>query len=410
MKILLSICYLVHRSGAELFVRDLALSLNAMGHSVIVFAPVLGEMVEELRRCCIACVADLENVTAAPDIIIGSTQHETAICLAHFAGIPAISICHDRTAVHGRPPAFSRIRRHVAVDANCFERLVFEHGIAESAVMIIQNGVDLDRFRPRPPLPERPARAAIFSNYATLGRDTEAVARACGERGIRLDVIGAGSGNQSPDPAAVLSGYDVVFAKARCAMEAMAVGCAVLLLNEGLGMAGMVTPENMVEWHRWNFGRRLLQKPIETEPVLGALDDYSPAAAAAVSRYVRANGSLESMAAAFSHLAGAVVAEEASRPASGAQVENREFARYVRDVMRPPGPSSVPVQIGLLLAELEQERRLRTDAIEHERCAREAVLAEIDCLNGRWALVQRSISWRITAPLRWAAGRYRRRG
>jgi glycosyltransferase involved in cell wall biosynthesis len=409
MKILLSICYLVHRSGAELFVRDLALSLNALGHSVVVFAPVMGEMVEELRLRCIACVTDLKNVAAAPDVIIGSTQHETAICLAHFAGIPAVSICHDRTAAHGQPPLFSRIRRHVAVDANCRERLVFEHGIAESSVVIIQNGVDVNRFRPRPPLPERPVRAAIFSNYATRSRDTEAVARACAELGISLDVIGEGSGNQSKEPAAVLGGYDLVFAKARCAMEAMAVGCAVILLNEGMGLAGMVTPDNVRAWQRWNFGRRLLQRPIEAGSVREAISGYAPAAAAAVSEYLRSNASLEKTAAAFSRLAETVVAEETGRPAVEAHQENREFARYVLDVMRPPGPASVPVHVGLLLAELAQERRLRADLIEHERGARETMRAELDGMNERWALVQRSVSWRITAPLRWVAGRLRKR-
>jgi len=424
MKILLSMCCLAHRSGAELFVRDLALSLNTMGHSVVVFAPVMGEMVEELRLRCIACVTDLENVTVAPDIIIGSTQHETAICLAQFAGVPAISICHDRTAAHGQPPRFSRVRRHVAVDENCFERLVFEHGIAERDVMIIQNGVDLNRFRPRPPLPERPARAAIFSNYATRSRETGAVARACTELGIHLDVIGAGSGNQSREPGAVLADYDLVFAKARCAMEALAVGCAVILLNEGMGMAGLVTPDNMVAWQRWNFGRRLLQKPIETGAVRDAIGAYSRTAAAAASEYLRSTASLERTAAAFSSLAEAIIAAEAERPAVGAQQEHREFARYVRDVMRPPGPDSVPVHVGYLLAELEQERRLRADVVEHEYSAREALLAELererganralraelDCMNGWWAVAQRSVSWRVTAPLRAAARLFRNQG
>lgn len=391
-----------------MFVRDLALSLSAMGHSVVVFAPVMGGMVEELRLRCIACVTDLESVAAAPDVIIGSTQHETALCLAHFTGVPAISVCHDRTAPHGRPPLFSRVRRFVAVDANCLERLVFEHGIAESSVAIIQNGVDLDRFRPRPPLPERPARAAIFSNYATWSRDTEAVAGVCAEMGVRLDVIGAGVDSQSREPAAVLSDYDLVFAKARCAMEAMAVGCAVILLNEGMGMAGLVTPDTMVEWHRWNFGRRLLQQPIEAWRLREAIAGYSRTSAAVVSRYLRSSGSLQQMATAFLRLAEAVVAEEADRPAVEAQVENREFARYVRDIMQPPGPASVPVYAGLLLAELEQERRLRAEVVEHERGAREALLEQIGILERRWALVQRSVSWRMTAPLRRFAVRFRR--
>src|SRR6185436_6311 len=96
---------------------------------------------------------------------------------AQFPGVPAISICHDRVSEHGRPPRFSRIGAYVAVDANCAERLTMEHGIQQ--VSVIQNGVDLRRFKPRSPLPEQPRSAAIFSNYATLGTETEAVRRAC---------------------------------------------------------------------------------------------------------------------------------------------------------------------------------------------------------------------------------------
>jgi len=284
---------------------------------------------------------------------------------------------------------------------------VFEHGIPEGSVAIIQNGVDLNRFRQRPPLPDRPVRAAIFSNYATRSRDTEIVADACAELGIRLDVIGAGVGNQSRDPALVLPDYDLVFAKARCAMEAMAVGCAVILLNEGLGLAGLVTAGNVREWHQWNFGRRLLQLPIETAAIRDAISRYRPDDAAAVSRYLRTNGSLEQMAVAFSLLAEAVLAEAAAEPAVDAQQENREFARYVREVMRPPGPASVPVHIGMLLAELDQERRLRTESIAFERTTRETLLRDTAVLSERWRLVQQSLSWRVTAPLRWLGARFR---
>jgi glycosyltransferase involved in cell wall biosynthesis len=407
MKILLSVCYLLRRSGAELFVRDLALAFTARGHSVVVYAPVMGDMVEELRLRCVACVTDLASVTDAPQIIIGSTQHETVSCLAQFPDTPAISICHDRTAAHGQPPLFSRVCRHVAVDANCRERLVFEHGIPESAVAVIHNGVDLDRFRPRPPLPERPTRAAIFSNYATRSRDTEVVADACAQLGIRLEVIGAGVDNQAPEPALLLPGYDLVFAKARCAMEAMAVGCAVVLLNEGMGLAGLVTPGNVREWHRWNFGRRLLQQPIEAAAVREAIARYRPDDAAAVSSYLRSSGSLAQMADAFETLAETVVAEAAALAPRDPREEQREFARFAQELLRPPGPASVPVQIGLLLAELEQERRLRTASAEQERAAREAQARELALLCERWRLVQRSLSWRITAPLRWVGARFR---
>lgn len=437
MRILLGMCYMTSRTGAELFVRDLALSLNRMGHTVIVFAPIMGDMVEELRANSIACVTDLDCVATAPDILIGNTQIETVLCLAKFPGVPAISICHDRVAQHGQPPMFTRVRAYVAVDANCEERLLLEHGIPPDKVRVIQNGVDLHRFRPRPPLPERPGKAAIFSNYATHRNETESVREACAEEGIELDVIGSNSGSQAKSPEDILSKYDLVFAKARCAMEAMAVGCAVIVLNEGFGMAGMVNSGNVAEWRRWNFGRRLLlRNPIQTDRVRTAIREYSAEDADRVSDYLRTHGSLAATATALENLAMEVLrGEKDSAPVSPA-IENAEFARFAFEFLRPPGPSQVAVQVGMLLQQVQQAtqshglaleenaalrrqirqsdhelqaergetqqlRRLNLQLTQSEQCARQ----EIAGLRRRLDAILASGSWRVTAPLRWLLGK-----
>lgn len=406
MKVLLGICIMATRSGAELFVRDLALGLNRRGHSVVVYAPIIGDMVEELREQSIACVSDLESVTVPPDIIIGNTQIETVLCLAHFPGAPAISICHDRVHEHGRPPRFSRIGAYVAVDANCAERLTVEHGIPPTQIHIIQNGVDLRRFRPRLPLPERPRAAAIFSNYATHGVETELVRRACAAEGVALDVIGMGAGNQSTAPEEILHRYDLVFAKARCAMEAMAVGCAVIVLNESLGMAGMVTSAYVADWRLWNFGRRLLVRhPIDEARVRDAIQSYSSADAALVSSYIRTHASLEATIEALEKLALQVLQAEAE-PIP--QRELQEFARYVHDFLLAPAATRVAHQVGMVQQEalrIEQEaeqavQRQRKHAEEVEKAlliARQKLARSREKL----AAVRATYSWRVTWPLRW---------
>lgn len=389
MRVLIGMSVMAHRTGAELFVRDLALSLNSRGHSVIVYAPIMGEMVEELRWRSIACVTDLAMVGSAPDVIMGNTQMETVACLARFPQVPAISICHDRTAPHGKPPRFSRIRRYVAVDANCWERLVLEEGIPEESVQIIQNGVDLLRFRPRSRLPGKPSKAAIFSNYATASAETAAAREACRARGIDLSIIGAGTGNQARLPEEVLPEYDLVFAKARCAMEAMAVGCAVVLFNEGMGMGDLVTPENMAEWHRWNFGRKLLQLPINAARIGRAIDSYSAAGGEDVSRYVRQHASLAVMTDAFEQLAASIVAREPDREKVAAEQESGEFAEFVCSVLKPPGPAMVAIQVGMLLERVEErEQQLRR------------VNQRLMAVEHQLAAVHASRSWRLTEPVR----------
>jgi hypothetical protein len=406
MKVLLGICIMATRSGAELFVRDLALGLNRRGHSVVVYAPIIGDMVEELREQSIACVSDLESVTVPPDIIIGNTQIETVLCLAHFPGVPAISICHDRVHEHGRPPRFFRIGAYVAVDANCAERLTVEHGIPPTQIHIIQNGVDLRRFRPRLPLPERPRAAAIFSNYATHGVETELVRRACAAEGVALDVIGMGAGNQSTAPEEILHRYDLVFAKARCAMEAMAVGCAVIVLNESLGMAGMVTSANVADWRLWNFGRRLLVRhPIDEARVRDAIQSYSSADAALVSSYIRAHASLEATIEALEKLALEVLQAEAE-PIP--QRELREFARYVHDFLLAPATTRVAHQVGMmqqeaLRIEQEAEHALQRQRKHAEELEKALLIARQKLARSRekLAAVRATYSWRVTWPLRW---------
>ena len=428
MRILLTIGFLNYRSGAELFVRDLAIGLQQRGHSVIVFSPHVGDIGDELRAECVSCVSALDLIAQSPEIIIGNTQHETVQALAQFPGVPAISICHDRIHPHGSPPHFSRIRRYVAVDANTRERLLFENGIAEDSIRMIQNGVDTRRFPARAPLPERPHRAAIFSNYATWGPETEAIRAACQERGIALDVIGKESGNQSREPAEVLPYYDIVFAKARCALEAMAVGCAVILVNEGMGMGSMVHSSRLAFLRQWNFGRRLLLNPITSAAVGEQIDRYDAADAQLICGTIRSGATLDFMVAAFSALAQEVVDEHASAHAMPPPPEQewREFARYTRD-MQVLGFIDQSRGEQLRLAErrfaersAEAEQRIAalqaTFAQQEQSLAQKVQSLELDAASEKarcsslqdqhatalkhMEALRSSLSWRLTHPLR----------
>jgi glycosyltransferase involved in cell wall biosynthesis len=407
VNILLAVCSMSYRSGAELFVHDLALALHQRGHSVAIHAPIMGDMADGLRQRCIACVPDLQQLAQAPDLIIGNTRDETVACLARFLGVPAISICHDRTASHGQPPRFTRVRRYAAVDANCAERLSMESGIPPAEIAIASNGVDLQRFRPRGPLPDRPRRAAIFSNYATDSVDTRAIRSACESLGLSLEVIGQGVGRQAAQPEALLGAFDLVFAKARCAMEAMAVGCAVVLLNEGMGLAGLVTADKAREWHRWNFGRRLMQVPIDSEAVRREVLRYDAADAARVSDYVRTHVSLQATTDAIEALAHQVVQAEPGCPAIDPTAELREFARHVADNLMPFGTPQVAVQTGLLLARVRELEARLMYAPAHEAPTTEGPATadrvahlerQIQALHGSW-------SWRLTTPVRWLGAR-----
>src|SRR5262249_33300266 len=153
----------------------------------------------------------------------------TMSVLLRFPGVPAVFVCHSRGFWADAPPVFPRIRRFVAVDDLCRERLRSEHAIPERLVRVVPNSVDLDRFKPRGPLPDCPRRALLFSNSANGHTPLPVVREACARLGLALEVIGSGVNNVCEHPETVLGGFDIVFAKAKCALEAMAVGAAVVL-------------------------------------------------------------------------------------------------------------------------------------------------------------------------------------
>jgi hypothetical protein len=328
LRVLITNFSLIAWSGTETYVRDLALALLRRGHAPVVYCPNQGAVAEALRAATVPVIDTLEALGEAPDVIHAHHHPETMTALLHFPGVPALFVCHGRLAWHDAPPHFPRIRRYVAVDDTCRERFLYEHGIPPERVAVVLNAVDLSRFPPRGSLPERPRRALLFSHYASEQTHLPAVREACARAGLSLDVMGLGVGNICSRPEAVLGEYDLVFAKARCAVEALAVGAAVVLCDSS-GVGGMVTRATVARWRRFNLGCRLLQQPVTPDVLLREIGRYDRADAAEVSRYVRAEAGLEPMVESLLPLYREVIAEQ-RQTASDPQEEARAAAAYLR--------------------------------------------------------------------------------
>ncbi len=286
---------LSNRTGTEIVIRDLARAFRAAGHFPMVYAPVLGAVAEEIAGSGIPVVSNLKALPWRPDVIHGHHHLETIEAVQGFPGVPALFVCHDRIAWHDEPPLHPQIFQYVAVDENCRERLAEQSGLAKDRVAVILNAVDESRFLPRPPLPERPRRALVFSNYAGRGTHLEAVSAACRQIGAALDVAGSGAGNQTDAPEALLGRYDLVFAKGRCALEALSVGCSVVLCDTR-GLGPLVTSSEVATLRPWNFGMRLLRLPLEPAEIVRQIERYDPQDAAKVCAYIRCRAKLSSAA------------------------------------------------------------------------------------------------------------------
>lgn len=292
MRVLLTNNTLGLRAGSELWVRDVAIELLARGHQPVAYSRRLGIVAEELRAATVPVVDDLARVAAPPDLIHGHHHLETMSAMLHFPGVPAISFCHGWLPAEEAPPRFPRIRRYVAVDDLVRERLLLECGIPEERIAVLRNFVDFGRFRPRSPLPARPARALVFSNQAREHGYVATVRAACAAAGVALDVIGFAAGNVVVRPEEVLGDYDVVFAKGRAALEAAAVGAAVVLCD-GAGLGPLVTAEALPRIRALNFGVRLLDHPFTVEAVAERLAAYDAGDARRIQDAVRAEAGLD---------------------------------------------------------------------------------------------------------------------
>jgi hypothetical protein len=221
------------------------------------------------------------------------------------------------------------IRRYFGVSELCVKRLL-ALGAPPAATAVRPNFVDLRKFTPRSPLPLKPTRALIFNNYTTTQTNLPAIREATERAGIPLDVIGRGVGLVTEHPENVLAAYDLVFAVGKAALEAMAVGAAVVLCDKP-GLGPMVTSSDFAALRSRNFGLAALTNPVTIDGIERAMSGYDPIDAARVRDLVRANCGLERAAAELVDVYEQVIAEaDASRAAAA-------ISATAGRLPRPPG-------------------------------------------------------------------------
>ena len=298
LTILFTNIWLTHRSGTETVVRDLSVGMLGRGHRPIVYSPELGEAAQEMVSKGIVVIDDLRKLAEAPDIL---HAHHTIPCgeaLIRFPHLPAIYVCHAFTYWMDKPVRFPQVAVYAAVDEACRDYLVQAEGIDPAHVVLIPNSVDLNRVPQRPnPLSSRPKRAIAFGKAAGVAE----LQMACEQRGIAFETIGYAEDRVLAHPERELVNADLVFGSARCALEALCCGCAVVVCDPR-GMAGSVTSDNFVAMRARNFGVRTLVNPISIERILRAIDQYDAIDAAAVAQRARREADLEIQLDAFEGL------------------------------------------------------------------------------------------------------------
>jgi hypothetical protein len=323
LRVLITNATLSPRSGTVVYVRDLAMELQRRGHAPSVFSSTAGDVADELRDAGIP-VSDRSGALPAPDVIHGHHYAPTLLAVRRWRSASAIHVCHDHRLPQDRTPLHPRIRRHFGVSRLAVARLIAE-GVPRSSAALLPNFVDTRKLVPRAPLPDRPRRALAFSNSAH--RHSIAKLRAsCQEAAIELDVVGPGLELSVADPDALLAEYDVVFAKGRAALGAMAVGNAVIACDYDR-IGSMITTANFEELRQANFGFGAMREALDREGVLGEIARYDALDAARVRDRVRERADLATAVDELLEIYAAVLQDASTAPSSP---EPRQSLRALR--------------------------------------------------------------------------------
>lgn len=347
LNVLLTIQTMEGPAGGSLYVRDFARELARLGHRPSVYCRRLGTPANELLSAGIPVIDSVDKLTP-PDIIHGNSPIETVAALLRFPQTPALFVCHG-WGPDAMAPRLPGIVRYLAVSEHARDALLSWFGVPEHMIILHQNPVDLERFPRRIPLPAAPQRALVFSNTLTELNHLPAIQEACAEAGLSLDTVGLGTGTARSDPETILGEYDVVFAKGRAALEALATGCAVILADIS-GFGEMVTTENYDLLRLRNFGLRTFVLPPVKETILSQLKRYDPEDAAKVTEHVRRSEGLRAATLALVEIYEAAIKEFRQSPPPDWDATRIAAARFLDQI----APTSNTFHLAQQLAPLEQ--------------------------------------------------------
>lgn len=286
MRVLITNTVLGTRGGSESFVRDLARGLQNLGHSVLAYGSDVQQQERLLESDLVPVATDLEHLPFMPDVIHGQHHLDAMTALTALPGVPALFHCHGavwREAV----PRHPRIHRYLTVSRTLAERIAIESCIPPADITVLPNAVDMARFATIRTPRSRPARALFYNrrhgeDSATLAAIRDAAAR----HGLTLDCAGIPIGPEVLRPEAVLPTYDVVFASGVSAIEALACGCAVVVLGR-TSCGELVRPDNVDRYRQVNFSIAVNSPPPSADKIAAELDLYSASDGEALTARVR---------------------------------------------------------------------------------------------------------------------------
>jgi hypothetical protein len=326
MKVLMTQRALIEWAGTEMFTIEVANELAKRGHEVAVFSPRVGPPASLMNTSGVWVKSRLSELPWAPDVIHGQHHLQAMAALSYFVDAAAIYYSHGVFPWPEQAPVHPRIYKHVVMCLAMAPGLETNGGIPRDRVIAIPNFVNTRRFSEVRKPPSRPATALLYGGSGFAVDELLTLQRACKAHGISLEKIGYGYGNPRERPEAFLPHFDLVFAIGRCALEALACGCAVIPIIPGQA-GSLLTSANFDDYAFSNLSPRYFSsgREVGMHWLAAELASYSPERAAELTSHVRSARTLPSAVDLIEKVYRDAVDEHERQPAH----EEREFAPYL---------------------------------------------------------------------------------
>ena len=276
MRILMTQRELSNVAGSEMVTVEAAKALAARGHEITVYSPKIGDIAKVLLPSGVQTARELRDVPWTPDLIHGQHHLPAMAAIARFPLASAIYYCHGTQPWVERPPVSSRVAKYVMMCEWMVRRAQAELSLPSERVTFVPNFVNTTRFSEVRKTPNRIQTALLFGGPRLPDAELARLEEACASLHVKLDKIGHAYGTHRSRPEIFLQQYDLVFAIGKCALEAMATGCAVVPVIPGQA-GSLITSASFDDWSFSNFGPRyfMSSSQIDEEWLRTQIESYS---------------------------------------------------------------------------------------------------------------------------------------
>jgi hypothetical protein len=253
--------------GTEVHLLTLGEQLQRLGHDVCLYSPVLGPFTDHVHARGVEAVGKLRELPEERDVVF-SQDALVAFDLAerYPAAFHVFRVCGDVFDFQ-LPPQVPGLIDLVVALSDRYARLASACAVA-TPLLRLRLPVDIDRLTAVGRIRERPGRAVILGNYGARDDDIRA---AWGPRGVEVTCVGGR--RQRYDVADAVADADIVVGKGRAALDGMACGRAVYVLDV-LGGDGWVTPAAYPGLEADNFAGQATDRVVGVADLVADLAGY----------------------------------------------------------------------------------------------------------------------------------------